>query len=186
MIWFALKSRRQEKKKSAGYEKRRQGGSLSLCFFFSVALKSVFASKNLTSFRLLKSRADKTLSVCVCEVDRETDCFLLFVLVCFDSELLEIYVGLVCVFGGSCMYSLPPPTPGGEPRPMCPSLFCTCINTDWVGRFIKDSCVCVLKGGDWVEVSFSPHTQFSCAFSRLYVYVCCMNKGIVCPPLFER
>lgn len=82
------------------------------------------------------------------------------------------------------MYSLPPPPPGGEPRPMCPSLFCTCINTDWVGRFIKDSCVCVLKGGDWVEVSFSPHTQFSSAVSRLYVYVCCVNKGIVCPPTF--
>lgn len=53
--------------------------------------------------------------VCVCEVDRETDCFLLFVLVCFDSELVEIYVGLVCVFGGSCMYSLPPSPPGRTP-----------------------------------------------------------------------
>lgn len=173
MVW-AEKQRTGEEKEWGLWKETIGWITFSLFLFLFLVLKSFFFPASVF-WSGERQSLQVFVCVCVCEADREMDCFLLFVLVCFDSELVEIYVGLVCVFGGSCMYSLPP-HPQGEPRPLCPSLFCTCINTDWVGHFIKDSCVCmcVCLERRWLGWSFlcSTHSVFKC--SQLHLCNVCV------------
>jgi len=102
ILWCGLSWKTEDKRrKRVRVMKRDDRVDHSLCFFFLRRSEiSVFASKNLTSFRLLKSRADKTLEVFVCVWGWQRD--RLFFAICL-SVFWQRVIGDLC-WTGLCFW----------------------------------------------------------------------------------